>query len=258
MNRLAAIAHDGVRRIDRPGSGAERRRHDPRRHPPFADRHDGDQRIVAQGRRPDGDRGNQQGRRRPRQEDRSDRRGSGIEIHYDGFPDKAKKLVHEDKVAVIFGCWTSSSRKIILPLLEEENAPAHLPGVLRRERVLEERRLHGSDAQSASDSGPRLDPERQGREAKEHLPRGDRLHVPADRQLHRPKASQDDGPRTRRRGIRHVRPQRFRRHCRSDQTLESDRDLLHDQRRQQHQFLQRARRSGCDGPELSGDYALDR
>ena len=32
---------------------------------------------------------------------------------------KARKLLVEDKVAVVFGCWTSSSRKAVLPVFEE-------------------------------------------------------------------------------------------------------------------------------------------
>ena len=36
-----------------------------------------------------------------------------------GFPDKAKKLLNSDKVAVVFGCWTSVSRQKVLPVFEE-------------------------------------------------------------------------------------------------------------------------------------------
>ena len=35
------------------------------------------------------------------------------------FAEKAKKLILQDKVAVIFGCWTSASRKAVLPVVEE-------------------------------------------------------------------------------------------------------------------------------------------
>jgi urea transport system substrate-binding protein len=37
----------------------------------------------------------------------------------DLFPKKARRLLAEHKVAVIFGCWTSSSRKAVIPVLEE-------------------------------------------------------------------------------------------------------------------------------------------
>ena len=34
------------------------------------------------------------------------------------FAEKAKKLIQSDKVAVVFGCWTSASRKAVLPVFE--------------------------------------------------------------------------------------------------------------------------------------------
>ncbi|MEM9136562.1 MAG: urea ABC transporter substrate-binding protein [Cyanobacteria bacterium P01_F01_bin.42] len=37
------------------------------------------------------------------------------------FNEKAKKLIDQDKVATIFGCWTSASRKQVLPTFESKN-----------------------------------------------------------------------------------------------------------------------------------------
>ena len=37
------------------------------------------------------------------------------------FAEKAKKLLLSDKVATIFGCWTSASRKAVLPVVEKYN-----------------------------------------------------------------------------------------------------------------------------------------
>lgn len=37
------------------------------------------------------------------------------------FAEKAKKLLQVDKVATVFGCWTSASRKAVLPVFEENN-----------------------------------------------------------------------------------------------------------------------------------------
>ncbi len=34
------------------------------------------------------------------------------------FAEKARKLIQEDKVPVVFGCWTSASRKAVLPVFE--------------------------------------------------------------------------------------------------------------------------------------------
>lgn len=37
------------------------------------------------------------------------------------FAEKATKLIDEDQVVVIFGCWTSASRKAVLPVFEQKN-----------------------------------------------------------------------------------------------------------------------------------------
>ena len=43
------------------------------------------------------------------------------------FAEKAKQLISQDKVAVIFGCWTSVSRKSVLPVVEELNGLLFYP-----------------------------------------------------------------------------------------------------------------------------------
>lgn len=40
---------------------------------------------------------------------------------WDLFAEKAKQLITEENVAVVFGCWTSVSRKSVLPVFEEYN-----------------------------------------------------------------------------------------------------------------------------------------
>jgi urea transport system substrate-binding protein len=37
------------------------------------------------------------------------------------FAEKATKLIDQDKVATVFGCWTSASRKAVLPVFESKN-----------------------------------------------------------------------------------------------------------------------------------------
>ncbi|HEX4884897.1 MAG TPA: transporter substrate-binding protein, partial [Casimicrobiaceae bacterium] len=37
------------------------------------------------------------------------------------FAEKARQLITQDKVAVVFGCWTSVSRKSVLPVFEQTN-----------------------------------------------------------------------------------------------------------------------------------------
>jgi urea transport system substrate-binding protein len=37
------------------------------------------------------------------------------------FAEKSKKLLENDHVAAVFGCWTSASRKAVLPIFEKDN-----------------------------------------------------------------------------------------------------------------------------------------
>jgi len=41
--------------------------------------------------------------------------------NWDTFREKATKLIEQDKVAVVFGCWTSASRKNVKPVFEEKD-----------------------------------------------------------------------------------------------------------------------------------------
>src|SRR5690606_3642646 len=41
--------------------------------------------------------------------------------------EKARQLISQDKVAAVFGCWTSSSRKSVLPVFEELNSILFYP-----------------------------------------------------------------------------------------------------------------------------------
>ena len=43
------------------------------------------------------------------------------------FAEKARKLLTNDKVAVVFGCWTSASRKAVLPVFESNNGLLFYP-----------------------------------------------------------------------------------------------------------------------------------
>lgn len=43
------------------------------------------------------------------------------------FAEKARELVQKDKVSAIFGCWTSVSRKSVLPVVEELNSVLFYP-----------------------------------------------------------------------------------------------------------------------------------
>ncbi len=43
------------------------------------------------------------------------------------FAEKSKKLLESDKVAAVFGCWTSASRKAALPVFEKDNGLLFYP-----------------------------------------------------------------------------------------------------------------------------------
>ena len=43
------------------------------------------------------------------------------------FAEKARKLLVQDSVAAVFGCWTSASRKAVLPVFEKENGMLYYP-----------------------------------------------------------------------------------------------------------------------------------
>jgi urea transport system substrate-binding protein len=43
------------------------------------------------------------------------------------FAEKAEELLVKDRVAVVFGCWTSVSRKFVLPVFERHNGLLFYP-----------------------------------------------------------------------------------------------------------------------------------
>src|SRR4051812_42208813 len=43
------------------------------------------------------------------------------------FAEKAAQMLEKDKVSVVFGCWTSSSRKSVLPVFERNNGLLFYP-----------------------------------------------------------------------------------------------------------------------------------
>src|SRR6201985_1057526 len=51
------------------------------------------------------------------------------------FAEKAKQLLQQDKVAVVFGCWTSVSRKSVLPVFEQDDGRLFYPGQYEGEEL---------------------------------------------------------------------------------------------------------------------------
>ena len=87
------------------------------------------------------------------------------------FAEKARELITKDKVAVVFGCWTSVSRKSVLPVFKELERDPVLPGAVRRRRERAQRVLHRRGAEPAGHSGGRVSDER-GRRLGEALGAG--------------------------------------------------------------------------------------
>ena len=79
------------------------------------------------------------------------------------FAEKARELLAKDKVAAVFGCWTSVSRKSVLPVFEELNGILFYPVQYEGEESSKQRLLHRRRAEPAGDPGGRLPDE--GREA---------------------------------------------------------------------------------------------
>ena len=51
------------------------------------------------------------------------------------FAEKARELIEKDKVAAVFGCWTSVSRKSVLPVFEELDNLCSIPSSTRARKA---------------------------------------------------------------------------------------------------------------------------
>ena len=68
------------------------------------------------------------------------------------FAEKAKKLLVNDKVAAVFGCWTSASRKAVLPVFEKENGMLYYPTFYEGLETIQERHLYRAGSHPAKSS----------------------------------------------------------------------------------------------------------
>jgi hypothetical protein len=78
------------------------------------------------------------------------------------FAEKAKELIAKDKVSVVFGCWTSVSRKSVLPVFKELDSILFYPVQYEGEK----RVLHWRRPEPTGHSGCRLPNEPRGRFSK--------------------------------------------------------------------------------------------
>ena len=71
---------------------------------------------------------------------------------WDVFAEKTRELLTKEKVAVVFGCWTSASRKSVLPIFEQLNGLLFYPVQYEGEESSRNIFYTGS-AESAGNSG---------------------------------------------------------------------------------------------------------
>ncbi len=180
----------------------------------------GHQRGVAPRRRADGGRGDQRQGRRDGQEDRACRRRPGFELGPVRREGQAAPAPGQGRRRVRL--LDIGEPEVGTAGLREQQRPALLPGAVRGRGVLEERLLHGRDAQSAADPGRRV-PHVQGRRrVQEVLPARHRLRVPAHGQQDpaRVPARQGHPRRFHRRGVHAVQPSGLPDDRRQDQALQ--------------------------------------
>ena len=213
--------------------GAHRAAH-PRRRPALADRDDGHQRAAGHRRHPAG--------RSRRSTSSGGVLGRPVEaVVADGesdgttFAREAERLIREDGSCAIFGCWTSASRKAVVPVVEQARPPAVLPGAVRGAGAVAEHRLPGAGAQPADPAGRALAGRVRGQEAL--VPGRLRLRLPADGQRHHPRRGEGPRVRGRRRGVPAAGQHRRGRGREADRRDQAGRDPQHHQRRHQRRLL---------------------
>ena len=93
------------------------------------------------------------------------------------FAEKAKKLLVQDKCASVMGCWTSASRKAVLPVFEQYNGMLYYPtfyeGLEQSKNVI----YTGQEATQQILAGSELG--HQGEGSENLLPARFRLHLAA-------------------------------------------------------------------------------
>ena len=156
------------------------------------------------------------------------------------FAEKAKKLLVNDKVAAIMGCWTSASRKAVLPVLEQYNGMLYYPTLLRGSRAVQERHLHRPGSYPADPRRPELD--QQGARRQVVLLHRFGLHLAPHLEQDRPQARRaaSYGLQGRRRRILPARQHPVQLGHQQDQADQAGRDLRRRRRRLQRGVLQAA------------------
>ena len=178
------------------------------------------------------------------------------------FAEKARELLQKDKVAAVFGCWTSVSRKSVLPVFEELNGLLFYPVQYEGEESSAQRVLHRRRAEPAGDPGRRL-PDGQ-REGAALGPGRHRLRLSAHDQQDPRGLPEAEGRQAGRHHDQLHAVRSFRlavdrgRHQEVRLGRQEDRRRVDHQRRRQRSVLQGARQPGHQGQGHSGRRLLGR
>ena len=179
------------------------------------------------------------------------------------FAEKARQLLTQDKVAVVFGCWTSVSRKSVLPVFEELNGLLFYPVQYEGEEISKNVFYTGAAPNQQAIPAVEYLMSKDGGGAKRWVLLGTDYVYPRTtnkilRAFLKSKGVADkdiDG------GVHAVRPLRLPDHRRQHQEVlagRQDRGGLDHQRRLQRAVLQGARQPGPEGDRRSGGGVLGR
>jgi urea transport system substrate-binding protein len=171
------------------------------------------------------------------------------------FAEKTKQLLTQDKVAVIFGCWTSVSRKSVLPVVEELNGLLFYPVQYEGEELSKNVFYTGAAPNQQAIPAVEYLMSKEGGGAKRFVLLGtDYVYPRTTNKILRAflKSKGIEGQRHRRE-VHPVRPQRLPDHRRRHQEVlgrRQDRGHLHHQRRLQRAFYKELGNAGLKAKDV--------
>ena len=177
------------------------------------------------------------------------------------FAEKTKQLLTQDKVAVIFGCWTSVSRKSVLPVVEELNGLLFYPVQYEGEELSKNVFYTGAAPNQQAIPAVEYLMSKDGGGAKRWVLLGtDYVYPRTTNKILRAYLKSKGVKDTRhRREVHAVRPQRLPDHRRRHQEVlgrRQDRGGLHHQRRLQRALLQGTGQRRPEGQGRAGRRLL--
>ena len=178
------------------------------------------------------------------------------------FAEKARELITKDKVSAVFGCWTSVSRKSVLPVFKELNCILFYP--VQYEGEESERNVFYTGAAPNQQAIPAVDYLMKEEKVQRWVLEGTDYVYPRTTNKILEAYLKAEGRQARRHHdqLHAVRPLRLADHRRRHQEVrlrrQEDRRGLHHQRRRQRSLLQGARQSGRESERHSGRRLLGR